>query len=65
MPRKNLKRLAGLLVAITLVTTLGCQPGEETGQPPDMPLTAVELIRDVEYGRVGDRAPFCWIYTAR
>lgn len=62
MPRKNLKRLAGLLVAITLVTTLGCQPGEEVDQLPDISLTAVELIRDVEYGRVGDRPLLLDIY---
>lgn len=64
MANKKAKGLITLLVVLVLTATTACSQKDEDSQPAETPLatTAVELIRDIEYGRVGDRPLLLDIY---
>ncbi len=64
MPGKGLKGLAGILAALVLIASFGCGRGDEAENKPYIPLTTttIEMIKDIEYGRVGERPLLLDIY---
>lgn len=67
MPEIKLKLVAALLVMLLLITGAGCVPPQEENQAPQILLpppatTSVEIIKDIEYGRVGGRPLLLDIY---